>query len=92
MTKLCKYDPAIELEGGREVPWCWVNFQCWGVLLIWIIVAQGPAVLVVGADGGLFGHFFLSIISLLSHYLWETTQYRLKYCVRGPLNSKQPTE
>ena len=20
---------------------CWVNFQCWGVLLIWIIVGQG---------------------------------------------------
>ena len=31
---------------------CWVNFQCWGVLLIWIIVGQVPIVLAVGAGGG----------------------------------------
>ena len=30
--------------------WCWVNFQCRGVLLIWIIVGQGPIALVVGAS------------------------------------------
>ena len=30
---------------------CWVNFQ-WGVLLIWIIVGQGPTALAVGAGGG----------------------------------------
>ena len=23
--------------GGQVVRWCWVNFQCWGVLLIWAI-------------------------------------------------------
>ena len=42
---------------------------------------------------GLFGHFFLSpIISLfLSPSLWETAQYRLKYCLKGPLSPKQPT-
>ena len=50
--------------GGRVVRWCWVNFQCRGVLLIWIIVGQGPIALAVGAGGGLFGHFF-SILSLL---------------------------
>ena len=31
--------------------WCWVNFQCWDVLLIWIRVGQGPTALVGGADG-----------------------------------------
>ena len=40
------------------VLWCWVNIQCWGVLLIWIIAGQGPTALTVGAGGGLFGHFF----------------------------------
>ena len=24
------------LGGGRVVRWCWVNFQCRGVLLVWI--------------------------------------------------------
>ena len=38
-------------RGGRMVRRCWVNFQCWGVLLIWIIGGQGPIALAVGADG-----------------------------------------
>ena len=41
---------------------------------------------------GLFGHFFLSsITSVLSPSLWETARYRLKYCLKGPLSPKQPT-
>ena len=32
-----------------------------------------------------------SILSLLSPSLWETARYRLKYCLKGPLNPKQPT-
>ena len=41
---------------------------------------------------GWFGHFLLSsILSLLSPSLWETARYRLKYCLKGPLNPKQPT-
>ena len=36
---------------------------------------------------GLFGHFYLSsLISLLFPSLWETTRYRLKYRLKGPLN------
>ena len=74
------------------VRWCWVNFQCRGVLLIWIIVGQGPTVLAVGASGGSFGHFSLVYhFSVLSPSLWETTRYRLKYCLKGPLSPKQPT-
>ena len=34
------------------------TFQCRGVLLIWIIVGQGPTVLTVGA-GGVVWIFFL---------------------------------
>ena len=56
----------VELWGGRVVRRCWVNSQCRGVLLLWIIVGQGPIALAVGAGGGCLDIFFLlSIISLL---------------------------
>ena len=77
--------------GGRVERRCWVNFQCRGVLLVWMIVGQGPIALAVGADGGLFGHFFSCLSFFLSPSLWETARYRLKYCLKGPLNPKQPT-
>ena len=31
------------------------------------------------------------LFSFLSPSLWETARYRLKYCLKGALNSKQPT-
>ena len=72
---------------------CWVNFQCRGVLLIWIIVGQGPIVIAVGAGRGdldifsLFYHF-----SFHSLFLRETARYRLKYYLKGPLSqNNQPT-
>ena len=43
---------TVNTEGGRVVPRCWVKLQCRGVLLIWIIVGQGPVALAVGAGGG----------------------------------------
>ena len=67
------------------VRWCWVNFQCRGVLLIWIIVGQGPIALAVGAGGGCLDIFF----SFLSPSLWETARYRLKYCLKVPLSPRQ---
>ena len=71
---------------------CWVNFQCQGVLLIWITVGQGPIVLAVGAGGGCLDIFSLIYhFSFLSPSLWETAQYRLKYCLKGPLSPNQPT-
>ena len=74
------------------VQWCWVNFQCRGVLLIWITVGQGPTALAVGAGGGCLDIFSLVYrFSFLSPSLWETARYRLKYCLKGPLNPKQPT-
>ena len=64
-----------------------------GFLLIWIIVGQGPIALAVGACGGCSDIFSLIYhFSFLSPSLWETAQYRLKYCLKGPLNQKQPTK
>ena len=51
------------------VRWCWVNFQCLGVLLIWIIVGQGPIALAVDADGGCLDIFkFGFLFSFLSFF------------------------
>ena len=57
-----------------------------------IRVGQGPAVLAVGAGGGCLGIFSLVYpFSSLSPSRWETARYRLKYCLKGPLSPKQPT-
>ena len=59
---------------------------------IWMIVGQGPSALAVGAGGGCLDIFTLLYpFSPLSPSLWETARYRLKYCLKGPLNIKQPT-
>ena len=75
-----KYDPCFNLlfsqiahsyitcssktGDGRVVRRCWVNIQCQGVLLIQIIVGQGPIALAVGAGGGGVWTFF----SLIYHF------------------------
>ena len=60
------------------VRWCWVNFQCRGVLqfvpvprrpTIWITVGQGPTALVVGAGGGCLDIFTLIYPFLFSFSL-----------------------
>ena len=59
---------------------------------IWITVGQGPTALAVGAGGGCSDVFTLIYpFPSLSPSLWETARYRLKYCLKGPLNPKQPT-
>ena len=58
---------------------------------ILITVGQGPIALAVGAGGGGLDILLSSILSLLSPSLRETARYRLKYCLKGPLNPKQPT-
>ena len=59
---------------------------------ILITVGQGPSALVVGAGGGCLDIFTLIYpFSSLSPSLWETARYRLKYCLKGLLNPKQPT-
>ena len=67
------------------------NFPVPGRPTIWITVGQGPTAL-ASAGGGC-----LDIFTLIYHFsplppsLWETARYRLKYCLKGPLNPKQPT-
>ena len=69
--------------GKRPVP---------GRPTIWITVGQGPTAHAVGAGGGC-----LDIVTLIYPFssfslsLWETARYRLKYCLKGPLNPTQPT-
>ena len=73
------------------VRWCWVNFQCRGVPLIWLIVGQGPIALAVGAGGGCLDIFTLIyMFSPLSPSFWDTARYRLKSCLKGPINPKHP--
>ena len=73
------------------VRWSWVNFQC-GASYNLDAVGQGPTALAVGAGGGCLDIFTLIYpFSPLSPSLWETARYRLKYCLKGPLNPKQPT-
>ena len=85
----------MSIGGGRVVRWSWVNFQCRGVLLVWIRAGQGPTTLAVGAGGGCLDIFTLIYpFFSLSPSLWETTRYRLKYCLKGSLRPKttnQPT-
>ena len=58
----------------------------------WMIVEQGLFALAVGAGGGCLDIFtLLYLFSSLSPCLWETARYRLKYCLKGPLSPKQPT-
>ena len=77
------------VQGKLPVPGC---------PTIWMIVGQWPISLAVGAavcvggGGGGGGGACLDIFTLLNIFsvffpsLWETAQYRLKYCLKGPLN------
>ena len=59
---------------------------------LWKIVGQGPITLAVGAGGVVLDIFTLDyLFFFLSPRLWKTARYRLKYCLRGPLNRKQIT-
>ena len=59
---------------------------------IWMTVGQGSTALAVSAGGGCLDIFTLLYpFSPLSPSLWETARYRLKYCLKGPLNPKHTT-
>ena len=53
-----------------------------------MMVGQVPTALAVGAGGVVWTFLLSSIFSPLSPSLWETVRYRLKYCLKGPLNLK----
>ena len=60
---------------------------------ILITVVQEPTALAVGEGGGCLDIFTpIYPFSLLSPSLWETARYRLKYCLKGPLNPKQQNQ
>ena len=68
------------------------NFPVPGRPTTWMIVGQGPIALAVGAGGACLDIFTLLYpFSPLSPSLWETARYRLKFCLKGPLNPNQPT-
>ena len=62
---------------------------------IWITVGQGSTAFAVGAGGVCLDIFTLIYpFSPVSPSLWETARYRMKNCLKGPLNPKstnQPT-
>ena len=59
---------------------------------IWITVGQRPTALAVGAGGDCLDIFTLNYPFFpLTPSLWETARYRLKYCLKRPLNPNQQT-
>ena len=74
-------------SGGAMVPG---KLPVPGCPTIWITVGHAPTALAVGA-GCLDIFTLLYPFSPLCPSLWETARYRLKYCLKGPLNPKQPT-
>ena len=56
---------------------------------IWIIAGQGPIALAVAAGGGCLDIF--TLLYPFSPCLRKTARYRLKCCLKGPLNPNQPT-
>ena len=83
------------MGGSPVVRWCWVNFlptlPVPGRPTVLITEGQEPIALAVGAGGVVWTFSLSSILSPLSPSLWETARYRLKYCLKGPLNPKQQT-
>ena len=75
------------MGGGRVVRWR--KRPVPGRPIIWITVGQGATALAVCAGGGcLFIFTLIYPFFPLSPSLWETARYRLKYCLKGPLNPK----
>ena len=61
-----------------------------GCPTIWITEGQGSTALAVG-EGCLDVFTLIYPLSPLSPSLLETARYRLKYCLKGLLYPKQPT-
>ena len=91
-TKIVEFGNTIDPEG--VVGWCGGagSASSAGASYNLDTVGQGPIAIAVGAGGGCLDIFTLVYpFSPLSPSLWETARYRLKYCLKGPLNPKQPT-
>ena len=89
---LARFYNSLQFQGRSAGAMVLGKLQVPGRTTIWITVGQGPTALAVDAGGGC-----LDIFTLICHFsphspsLWETARYRLKYCLKGSLNPKQPT-
>ena len=82
-------DSRLEITGWSSGAMVLGKLPVPGRPSIWMIVGQGPIALVVGGGGGCLDIFTLDyLFSPLSPSLSETALYRLKYCLKGPLNLK----
>ena len=94
---ICTYckcnSPCVTIikGGGRVVRWCWINVQCRGVLLIWIIVEQGPTVLTVGSGEGCLDTFTLVYQFFTFSLSLGDGPILTEILSKGPLSPKQPT-
>ena len=82
--------------GGSALAMVLDKVLCLGVLLIWIIVEQGPTGLAQGTGECCSDIIFVSNLSSLSLSLslslsW-TARLRLKHCLNEPLSPKQSTK
>ena len=85
---------VVLMKSQEVVGWCdgLGKIPVPGRPAIRITVGQGLTALAVGAGGACLDIFTLIYpFSPLSLSLWETARYRLKYCLKGSLNPKQPT-
>ena len=80
--------------GGRVVQWCWVNFQCWGVLQFGYSRARAYCTR-SRCGWGLFGHFYsqLSFLSSFSLSLGDGSIWTEILSQRAvkPKTTNQPT-
>ena len=98
MYKIILYEVYFESDIFQYFCWGWSGgakvlgkLPVPGRPTILITVGQGPTALAVGAGGGCLDIFTLIYpFSPLSSSLLEAARYRLKYCLKGPLNPKQP--
>ena len=93
LTSCAKVPGSCPAWCGQVVRWCWMNFPVPGRLTNLDENKTRAYCACSGCGWGLFGNLFSRLSFLfLSPILWETARYRLKYCLKGPLNpNNQPT-
>ena len=85
LGKLSVLGRPTSLVDSRARAYCACSRCGWGMFghfsLIYLFSFLSPS---------LWTFLLSSVLSSLSPSLWETARYRLKYCLKGPLNPKQP--
>ena len=66
-------------------------YACMYLIMNKILFKSRTAALAIDADGVCLDIFSPVFLSLFSPSLQEMARYRLKYCLKGLLNPKQPT-